>query len=106
MLFDKDPKLPPIIDFEVLLRYLSGFGSDIPCFGLALKPQVNCIATDIEQLARLTFLETIQLDCLHDFFPEVITVGLSHGMGLKVRATLLVYSPNLGEYSYIDGKSV
>ena len=43
------------------------------------------------QLARLTFLETIHLDCLHNFLPEGITVGLSHRTGGDVRVIPLVY---------------
>lgn len=78
MLFDKVPKLLPIADFEVLWKYLSRLWLDITCFGFALEPQINRVATDIKQLARLTFLETVQLNRLHYFSPEVITVGLSH----------------------------
>jgi hypothetical protein len=29
-------------------------------------------------LTGLTFLETVQLDRLHDFLPKIITVRLSH----------------------------
>jgi hypothetical protein len=42
-------------------------------------------------LARLTFFETIQLDRLHNFLPEVITVGLSHRTGGDARGIPLVY---------------
>jgi len=78
MLFDKAAKLLPIADFAVLLRYCPRFGFDITRFSLALEPQVNRVATDIEQLARLTLLETVQLNRLHDFLPEIITVSFSH----------------------------
>ncbi|XHX80090.1 MAG: hypothetical protein RBJ76_09245 [Stenomitos frigidus ULC029] len=39
---------------------------------------VNRIATVGEQLTCLTSLQTVQLNRLHDFLPESITVGLSH----------------------------
>ncbi len=78
MLFDKAAKLFPIPDFAVLLRYCPRFWFDITRFGFALEPQVNRVATDIEELARLTLLETVQLNRLHDFLPEIITVSFSH----------------------------
>ncbi len=78
MLFDKTAKLLPIADFTVLLQYCPRFGFDITCLCFALEPQVNRVATDIEQLARLTLLETVQLNRLHDFLPEIITVSFSH----------------------------
>lgn len=78
MRFDKVPKLLPIADFAVLLGCLPRLWLNLTRFGFALEPQVDCIATDIEQLARLTFLETVQLNRLHYFLPEVITVRLSH----------------------------
>lgn len=78
MSFDKILKLLPIPDFEVFGADLSEFGLDIPRFSLALAPQVNRIATDIKQLARLTFLETIHFDCLHHFLSEVVAIGFSH----------------------------
>ena len=90
MRFDKLPKLLPIVDLEVSLSNLSGFGFDTASCDLALKPQVNCVATDIEQLTCFTFLETIQLDRLHHFLPEVVAVGFSHKEG-RGKKTLLVY---------------
>ncbi|MBN3947618.1 MAG: hypothetical protein HWQ38_14625 [Nostoc sp. NMS7] len=33
---------------------------------------------EIEELARLTLLETVQLNRLHEFLPEIITVSFSH----------------------------
>lgn len=64
MLFDKIPKLVPIADLAVLLRDLPRLWLNIPRFGFALAPQVNRVATDIEHLTCLTFLETVQLDRL------------------------------------------
>jgi hypothetical protein len=49
--------------------------------GFALKPQVNRVATDVEQLTRLTFLEAIHLDRLDDFLSKVIAVGFRHKEG-------------------------
>lgn len=91
MLTYKDPKLFPIADFEVLLRYLSRLWLDIARFGFALAPQVNRIATDIEQLTRLTFLESVQLDRLHYFLPEVIAVRFCHWKGEDAIGILLAY---------------
>lgn len=78
MRFDKGSKLLPVADFAVLLAGLPRLWLDIARFGFALEPQVYRIATDIEQLTCLTFLETVQRDRLHYFLPEVITVRLSH----------------------------
>jgi hypothetical protein len=91
MLFDKSLKLFPITDFAVVLRVLPRLRLNIPRFGFALAPQVNCVATDIEQLTCLTFLETVQLDRLHYFFPKILTVGLSHFNGVDAIETLIVY---------------
>jgi hypothetical protein len=41
-------------------------------------------------LTCFTFLETIQLDRLHHFLPEVVAVGFSHKEG-RGKKTLLVY---------------
>lgn len=76
--FDKDPKLLPIADFGVLLGCLPRLWLDITRFGFALAPQVNRIATDVKQLTRLTFLETVQLNRLHYSLSAVITVRFSH----------------------------
>ncbi len=70
MLFDKSLKLFPITDFAIVLRVLPRLGLNIPRFGFALAPQVNCVATDIEQLTCLTFLETVQLESLALLFSE------------------------------------
>ncbi len=59
MRFDKGAKLVPILELQGVLRCLSFFRLDIPGLRFTLKPQVNRIATDIEQLARFTFFETI-----------------------------------------------
>lgn len=64
---------------------------NVACFGFALEPQVNCIATDIKQLARLTFLETIQLNRLHYFLPEVITVRFSHWNRVDPKVIIILY---------------
>lgn len=34
------------------------------------------VTTDVEELARLTLLETVQLNRLHDFLPEIIALSL------------------------------
>jgi hypothetical protein len=62
MRFDKLPKLLPIVDFEVLSALLSRLRFDIASLGLALQPQVDGVATNIEQLTCLSFLETVQLN--------------------------------------------
>ena len=59
MLLDKLAKLLQILDLESLSRHGSGFRFDIPRLSLALTPQVNCVATNVEQLTGLTFLESI-----------------------------------------------
>jgi len=96
--FDKGAKLLPIVDLQVSLGFWLRLGFDIPCFGFAPEPQVNRIATDIEQLTRLTFLESIQLALLRRYrkgrlphvLPEVVAVGFSH-RDSKDKGTLLVY---------------
>jgi hypothetical protein len=99
--FDKSAKLLPILNFEVVLRSLSSLRADIPGLGSTLKPQVNRIATDIEQVAGLTFLETIPLDRLHDFLPEVFAVGFSHSQEGRDKRNIFSLRLNLDEYSYI-----
>ena len=91
MCFYKDPKLLPITYFAVLLGCLPWFRLNVTRLGFALEPQVNCVATDIKQLARLTFLETIQLNRFHYFLPKVITVRPSHINRVDVIGTILVY---------------
>ncbi len=91
MRFDKISKLPPILDFEGLLADFSGLRFDISRLSFALAPQVDRIATDIEQLARLTFVETIQLDRLHHFLSEVVAIGFSHEKRVDAIGTSLVY---------------
>ena len=100
MRFDKVLKLLPIVDFALLGGSLPRLWFDIACFGFALEPQVNRITTDTEQLTCLTFLQTVQLNRLHDFLPEIITVGLSHGNGVDVRGNSSSLRPNLDGYSY------
>lgn len=91
MCFYKDPKLLPITYFAVVLGCLPWFRLNVTRLGFALEPQVNCVATDIKQLARLTFLETIQLNRFHYFLPKVITVRPSHINRVDVIGTILVY---------------
>ncbi len=100
---DKISKLPPILDFEGLLAGFSGLRFDISRLSFALAPQVDRIATDIEQLARLTFVETIQLDRLHHFLSEVVAIGFSHQKRVDASGTSLVYvltTMNTAIYSY------
>lgn len=73
---------------------------DHSCFGFALEPQVNRVATDIEQLTRFAFLETVQFNRLPYLLPEVFTVGFRH---LSQAETIeITYSlfPNMVGYSY------
>lgn len=84
MLFDKLAKLLQIVDPQSLLRHWSGFRFDISRLSFAPTPQVNRIATDVEQLTCLTFLESIQLDRLHHFLPKVIAVRFSHSGGRRI----------------------
>ena len=74
-----------------MLGCLPWFRLNVTRLGFALEPQVNCVATDIKQLARLTFLETIQLNRFHYFLPKVITVRPSHINRVDVIGTILVY---------------
>ncbi len=104
MLLDKLAKLLQILDLESLLRHGSGFRFDLPRLGLALTPQVNCVATNVEQLAGLTFLESIQLDGLHHFLPKVIAVRSSHSRG-KMHQDFSSLRPNLSACSYITWKN-
>ncbi len=45
----------------------------------------------IKQLTRLTFLETVQLNRLHYFLSEVITVRFSHWTWAEAIGILIVY---------------
>ena len=55
MRFDKSTKLFPIVDFAGWLTLLSPLGFNITRFSLVLKPEVNRMATNVEQLAWMTF---------------------------------------------------
>lgn len=103
MLFDKGSKFVPIADFA-RLRGLPDLWLDRSGFGFALHPQVNRIATDPKQLARLTFLKTVQLNRVHHLLPEIITIGLSHWTRVHYGNSYSL-RPNLIGYSYILRRS-
>jgi hypothetical protein len=50
----------------------------IPSVCFALQPQVNGVATDVEELAHFTFLEPIQCKRLQHFLAEIVTVSFCH----------------------------
>jgi len=63
------------------------------------KLEADRVAADVEPLADLTFLESIQLDGLHYFLPEVVTVGFGYGRRVKW-GVLPTLRPNRDEYGY------
>ena len=87
MLLGKGSKLLPIRD----LLFWTGRGSrldlDISGFRLALEPQVDSVATDVEHLTGFTFFHAIELNGLHHFLSKVVTVSLCH---LRLPKPLLV----------------
>lgn len=95
MLVHKRPELLPIPNSSTPVARRSGFRLDISGFGFTLAPQVDRVATDIEQLARFTFLESVQLNRLYDFSPEIFAIGFSHFKGRRCRGNLYSLRPNL-----------
>ena len=84
----------------VLLRDLPRFWFNIPRFGFALAPQVNRVATDIEHLTCLTFLETVQFDRLHDFLPKILALWVEPLKWGRCNGNPYSLRPNLDGYSY------
>lgn len=66
-------------------------GLTLPVSAQSWNHKLNARATDIEQKACLTLLETVQLNRLHDFLPEIITVSFGHWNGVDAIGTLIVY---------------
>lgn len=100
MRFDEGTKLLPVVDLGLGGRHCwPRLRFDIPRCRLPLTPQVDGVATDVEQLGGLAFLETIQFNRLHDFLTEVIAVRFGHSNRNKYFSSL---SPNQVEYGYIN----
>ena len=63
---------------------------------------MNGIATNVEELTGLLFLEPIQLNRLQDFTSEIGAVGSSHGFRLVNKGwEISSLRPRLTGYSYI-----
>ena len=91
MLLHKRSKLIPISDFATLSRRWLRLCLDRSRFSFALAPQVNRIATDVEQLAGFAFLETVQFNRLHHLLPEVFAVRFRHVSRAVTIGILVVY---------------
>jgi len=74
----KRSKFLPIGNFVDGAMGTIGLGLVIASCSLPLKPQVNCVATDLKDLSRCAFSHAIQLNCINDFLPQIVTVGLAH----------------------------
>jgi len=75
MQFGKLSELVPIRDFVGGPMGAIRLCLVVSCFRLPPQPQVNGVATELEDLSRFTFLHAISLDCLNDFLTQVVAVG-------------------------------
>ncbi len=78
MLLRKGLKLLPVRDLLLRTPFRSRLCLDISGCHLALTPQVDGVATDVEHLTHFAFLVAIQFNGLHHFLAEVITICFTH----------------------------
>ena len=64
---DKLAELVPVRDFVTIARRAMLFGLKISGGCLPLAPQVNRVATEVEQLTHFAFLHAISFNRLHHF---------------------------------------
>lgn len=92
MHFGKGPKCLPIPDFVPIAGWFIRFGLEVASLTLSLQPQVDRIATDVEQLTNFAFLHAIELNRLDHLLTQVVTVGSCHTqIELNDRELSLVY---------------
>ena len=75
MQFGKLSELVPIRDFVGSAMGTIRLCLVVSGFSLPLQPQVNRVATELEDLSRFAFLHPIELDGLNDFLTQVVAVG-------------------------------
>lgn len=75
--FNKRPKLRPIGNFAIFVGGWPGLWFDVSSVCPALEPQVDSVATDIEQIADFGFGKTIKFNRLENFLAEIVTVGFA-----------------------------
>lgn len=80
MLVGKLVELLPVGNFSSGAIWGTRFGFEVACLSLSLEPEVDGVARDAEELSGFALFESILLNGLEDFEPEVVAVGLWHGV--------------------------
>lgn len=89
--------------FCSLLDACLGDEQHIACFWLALKPQIDCVATDVAQLTRNPSLESAEFERLHYYNSGSRSCKLLSSQVVE-RLLVIVGSPNSSGDSYMCGK--
>jgi len=90
------PKLIPIGNPVTVTRRTIGLGTHITSFCFAFEPLVYGRSADIEVLAGFTFEHSIQLNGIHHFLSQVVTIAAGHFSFVRIllqTTSILVWLP-------------